>query len=148
MWFDPVPCSFDAALTIFKPSSTSLDQPFHFVKLHLYIVIHIVQNFYPNDGECVRSDVVPPNEFTPHLPNNGRGVSWRFFLKQNSQGCRGGVTTAAMVLNGKNNGGVRNAAVMFALQLFFHFAVTVVIPNTYSWLGRSCTACVLTASRM
>jgi hypothetical protein len=41
------------------------------------------------------------------LPNNGRGVSWRFFLNKNSQGCRAGVTSIAMVNNGKSSGGVR-----------------------------------------
>jgi hypothetical protein len=53
--------------------------------------------------------VVPPNEFSPFLPNNGRGVSWRFFLNRNSQACRHGVTSTAMVYSGKNQGGVRIA---------------------------------------
>lgn len=63
-------------------------------------------NFYPNDGECIRPDTFPPNELQAAgaLP---AGRSWRFFVNRNSQACKGGVTTASMIPNGKGNGGVR-----------------------------------------
>jgi len=63
-----------------------------------------VNNFYPNDGECIRPDTFPPNELQAAgaLP---AGRSWRFFVNRNSQACKGGVTTASMIPNGKGNGG-------------------------------------------
>jgi hypothetical protein len=63
-------------------------------------------NFYPNDGECIRPDTNPPNELqiAGALP---QGRSWRFFLNRNSQACKRGATAPAMIRNGKGNGGVR-----------------------------------------
>ena len=65
-------------------------------------------NFYPNDGECVKPTTNPPNEFSAGALGNDASKSWRFFLNQNSQACRGGVTTMGMITNGKIFGGVSN----------------------------------------
>jgi len=66
---------------------------------------HPVYNFYPNDGECVKPTTNPPNEFSAGALGNDASKSWRFFLNQNSQACRGGVTTMGMITNGKIFGG-------------------------------------------
>jgi hypothetical protein len=62
-------------------------------------------NFYPNDGECIRPDTNPPNELqiAGTIP---QGRSWRFFLNRNSQACKRGATAPAMIRDGKGNGGV------------------------------------------
>jgi hypothetical protein len=71
------------------------------------VLTPLQNNFYPNDGECIRPDTFPPNELQAAgaLP---AGRSWRFFVNRNSQACKGGVTTASMIPNGKGNGGVRS----------------------------------------
>jgi hypothetical protein len=66
-------------------------------------------NFYPNDGECVKPTTNPPNEFSAGALGNDASKSWRFFLNQNSQACRGGVTTTGIITNGKIFGGVSNS---------------------------------------
>jgi hypothetical protein len=66
-------------------------------------------NFYPNDGECVKPTTNPPNEFSAGALGSDASKSWRFFLNQNSQACRGGVTTTGMITNGKIFGGVSNS---------------------------------------
>jgi hypothetical protein len=55
-----------------------------------------VVNFSPNDGECVRPDTSPFNEFSAGALRN-QPVSWRFFLNKYSQACKGGVTGGIMV---------------------------------------------------
>ncbi len=55
-----------------------------------------VVNFSPNDGECVRPDTSPLNEFSAGALRS-QPVSWRFFLNKYSQACKGGVTGAIMV---------------------------------------------------
>jgi hypothetical protein len=61
-------------------------------------------NFSPNDGECVRPNTVPQNEFSAGALG-GKRVSWRFFLNKNSNACKNGITTSAMIPT--SNGGVR-----------------------------------------
>ncbi len=55
-----------------------------------------VVNFSPNDGECVRPDTSPFNEFSAGALRN-QPVSWRFHLNKNSQACKGGVTGGIVV---------------------------------------------------
>ena len=62
-------------------------------------------NFFPNDGECVRPNVFPLNEFSAGALSS-KPVSWRFFLNKNSNACKLGVTTSAMIPNGQIQGGV------------------------------------------
>jgi hypothetical protein len=68
-------------------------------------------NFYPNEGECVRPDLNPPNEFSSVL-DNSPSKSWRFFGNRNSQACRFGVTSSSIVTNGKIYGGVSSRFVL------------------------------------
>lgn len=62
-------------------------------------------NFSPNDGECVRPNTFPQNEFSASALGGKKTVSWRFFLNKNSNACKGGITTSAMIPT--SNGGVR-----------------------------------------
>jgi len=55
-----------------------------------------VVNIAPNDGECVRPDSSPVNEFTSGALKS-QPVSYRFFLNKYSQACKGGVTGAILV---------------------------------------------------
>jgi len=55
-----------------------------------------VVNISPNDGECVRPDSSPVNEFTSGALKS-QPVSYRFFLNKYSQACKGGVTGAILV---------------------------------------------------
>ena len=60
-------------------------------------------NLSPNDGACAGGTTTPLNELLSGA-FNGKPVSYRFYLNQNSNACRLGVTTMAMIPN--KEGGV------------------------------------------
>ncbi len=71
---------------------------------HLLIVTRCLQaNLSPNDGACAGGTTTPLNELLSGA-FNGKPVSYRFYLNQNSNACRLGVTTMAMIPN--KEGGV------------------------------------------
>jgi hypothetical protein len=110
-------------------------------------------NFSPNDGECVRPDTIPQNEFSA-AALGGRPVSWRFFLDKNSNACKHGVTTAAMVPT--SNGGVRpttanHRALSLALPNAHYSGVTVsqelygLCANNFQYVSPAIVACAIPA---
>lgn len=86
-------CAQYAASTTCHPALTSAPQLFPMSQA----------NFSPADGECVRPNIFPANEFSLGALRN-RPISWRFFLGRNSQACKSGVTNAAMIPSGNGNG--------------------------------------------
>jgi hypothetical protein len=121
-WWDPLSATPYYVLFILILEFSHISLQLFLCELYARLFTrHLQYNFYPNDGECVKPSTIPPNEFSAGALNNDASKSWRFFLNQNSQACRGGVTTMSMITNGKIFGGVSNYDICYFHSHHEHF---------------------------